>query len=303
MLSTLEARPLEHLYAKVRHAIPAIEWPAFAARHRRDQGAEARAQRRHPGAQLHDAGDLPLRRRFRRRQPRPGARGGATRCRRHRPGRRAFHGRDLEDPLPDKTVLIPDRGAGCSLAASITAADVRLLKQKLSRPAGRHLCEHLGRGEGRKRHLLHLAAMRKVVVESLGVRPHVIMLPGRISGAATSPRRPTSRSSPGRAVAKCMSASPPQNSATARATSRRHRAGPSGMPARSGGGSRFRRLDRGDDRLCRRPTTAAGGAGHRMLDERQCRRRHPDLEFVRPCNLCPHMKRSRSATSCIRSRP
>src|SRR5712691_4610117 len=30
---------------------------------------------------------------------------------------------------PDKTVLIPDREAGCSLAASITAADVRLLRQ------------------------------------------------------------------------------------------------------------------------------------------------------------------------------
>jgi quinolinate synthase len=31
---------------------------------------------------------------------------------------------------PDKTVLIPDPNAGCSLAASITGADVRLLKQK-----------------------------------------------------------------------------------------------------------------------------------------------------------------------------
>jgi quinolinate synthase len=31
---------------------------------------------------------------------------------------------------PDKTVLIPDPRAGCSLAASITGADVRLLKQK-----------------------------------------------------------------------------------------------------------------------------------------------------------------------------
>jgi quinolinate synthase len=31
---------------------------------------------------------------------------------------------------PDKTVLIPDSRAGCSLAASITGADVRLLKQK-----------------------------------------------------------------------------------------------------------------------------------------------------------------------------
>ncbi|MFC2951964.1 quinolinate synthase NadA [Marinicaulis aureus] len=31
---------------------------------------------------------------------------------------------------PDKTVLIPDPKAGCSLAASLTGADVRLLKQK-----------------------------------------------------------------------------------------------------------------------------------------------------------------------------
>ncbi|MBA3811975.1 MAG: quinolinate synthase NadA, partial [Caulobacteraceae bacterium] len=31
---------------------------------------------------------------------------------------------------PDKTVLIPDIRAGCSLAASITAADVRLIKQR-----------------------------------------------------------------------------------------------------------------------------------------------------------------------------
>src|ERR1700753_3386969 len=34
---------------------------------------------------------------------------------------------------PDKTVLIPSMEAGCSLAASITGADVRLLKQKYPR--------------------------------------------------------------------------------------------------------------------------------------------------------------------------
>ena len=57
---------------------------------------------------------------------------------------------------PEKTVLIPDLRAGCSLAASITGADVRLLQAEISRPAGRHLCEHLRRGEGRERYLLHL---------------------------------------------------------------------------------------------------------------------------------------------------
>src|SRR6186997_1796739 len=31
---------------------------------------------------------------------------------------------------PEKTVLIPDLQAGCSLASSITAADIRLLRQR-----------------------------------------------------------------------------------------------------------------------------------------------------------------------------
>ncbi len=57
---------------------------------------------------------------------------------------------------PSKTVLIPDRGAGCSLADSITPEDVRLLRAELSRRADRDLCQHLGRGEGRVGHLLHL---------------------------------------------------------------------------------------------------------------------------------------------------
>jgi quinolinate synthase len=39
---------------------------------------------------------------------------------------------------PDKTVLIPDLESGCSLASSITAADVRLLREKL-RTLGGHL--------------------------------------------------------------------------------------------------------------------------------------------------------------------
>jgi hypothetical protein len=53
---------------------------------------------------------------------------------------------------PEKTVLIPDLRAGCSLAASITAADARALPGR----AGGRLCQHIGRGKGRLRHLLHL---------------------------------------------------------------------------------------------------------------------------------------------------
>lgn len=32
-------------------------------------------------------------------------------------------------------------------------------------------------------------------------------------------------------------------------------------------------------------------ADDRVLDERQCRARTPEIEFIRPCNLCPRMKR------------
>ena len=64
----------------------------------RHQRGEEGAQRRHPGAQLPDAGDLPLRRRFRRRLAAARARGHQGQSRRDRAGRRALHGRDREDP-------------------------------------------------------------------------------------------------------------------------------------------------------------------------------------------------------------
>ena len=73
-------------------------------------------------------------------------------------------------------------------------------------------------------------------------------------------------------------------------------------PPGGGGRSRLRRLDRGNVRLCRPSAGRRGRAGHRMLDERQRRGRHPDVEFVRPCNLCPHMKRITLPTSGARWR-
>jgi quinolinate synthase len=57
---------------------------------------------------------------------------------------------------PEKTVLIPALPAGCSLAAGITAEDVRQPQSPVSRRARRHLHQHLRRRESGKRHLLHL---------------------------------------------------------------------------------------------------------------------------------------------------
>ena len=50
------------------------------------------------------------------------------------------------------------------------------LRRRLSRRADRHLCQHVGGGEGRIRHLLHLGQCAQGLIESLGV-PRVIMIP------------------------------------------------------------------------------------------------------------------------------
>ena len=57
---------------------------------------------------------------------------------------------------PDKTVLIPDLDAGCSLAASITADQLRAWKAEHPGARRRLVREHDRRGEGRERLLLHV---------------------------------------------------------------------------------------------------------------------------------------------------
>ena len=56
----------------------------------------------------------------------------------------------------DKTVLIPDERAGCSLAETITAEQLRAVEGRAPRRGRRQLRQHHRRGEGRDRHLLHV---------------------------------------------------------------------------------------------------------------------------------------------------
>ena len=76
---------------------------------------------------------------------------------------------------PGKTVLIPDLAAGCSLAASITAADVRLLRERYP---GRPIITYVNTSAAVKAEsdICCTSGNAKKVVESLGV-PKVIMLP------------------------------------------------------------------------------------------------------------------------------
>ncbi|RWI57028.1 MAG: quinolinate synthase NadA [Mesorhizobium sp.] len=76
---------------------------------------------------------------------------------------------------PDKTVLIPDLRAGCSLADSITAAEVRLLRQRYP---GVPVVTYVNTSAEVKAEsdICCTSGNAKTVVESLGV-PKVIMLP------------------------------------------------------------------------------------------------------------------------------
>lgn len=78
---------------------------------------------------------------------------------------------------PDKTVLIPDTRAGCSLAASITGADVRLLRDKFP---GVPVVAYVNTSAEVKAEvdICCTSSNAVQVVESLGV-PSVIFLPDR----------------------------------------------------------------------------------------------------------------------------
>lgn len=81
---------------------------------------------------------------------------------------------------PEKTVLIPDPRAGCSLAAAITAADVRLLRQRYP---GVPVVTYVNTSAAVKAEsdVCCTSANAVAVVESLGV-PRVIFLPDEYLG-------------------------------------------------------------------------------------------------------------------------
>src|SRR5258708_17437986 len=129
MMSTSELRPSERFDPKVAHAIPAIEWPAFAddidaiIALKKSRNAVILAHNYQTPEIFHCVADIV---------------GDSLAL-----AREAMH---VEADVivlagvhfmagtakllnPSNTALIPDRGARCSLAASITPADVRRLRQ------------------------------------------------------------------------------------------------------------------------------------------------------------------------------
>src|ERR1700744_3907304 len=118
------------LYARVASVVPEIEWPTFAPyvdainALKRERSAVVLAHNYMTPEIFHCVADfvgdsLQLAREAARTDAKVIVQAGVH-----------FMAETSKILSPDKTVLIPDMRAGCSLAASITGADVRLLKQK-----------------------------------------------------------------------------------------------------------------------------------------------------------------------------
>ena len=190
---------------------------------------------------------------------------------------------------PAKTVLIPDLEAGCSLAASITAADIQLLRQ---RHPGVPIVTYVNTSAAVKAEsdVCCTSSNAKKIVEALGV-PRVIMLPdeylARNIAALTkveiiawkghcevherfTPQdiRSLRESHPGITVLAHPEC-PPEVIAECDFT-----------------GSTAAMADYvGKERPARVVLLTECSMSDNVALQ------YPDLDFVRPCNLCPHMKR------------
>ncbi len=190
---------------------------------------------------------------------------------------------------PEKTVLIPDLEAGCSLAASITAADIRLLRE---RHPGVPVVTYVNTSAAVKAEsdVCCTSSNAKKIVEGLGV-PRVIMLPDEYLAQNTAALtrveiiawkghcevherftvddiRSLRQSHPGITVLAHPEC-PPEVVAECDFT---------GSTAALAGYV-------GKERPARVVLLTECSMSDNIAIQ------YPDLDFIRPCNLCPHMKR------------
>jgi quinolinate synthase len=288
MLSTPEPRPLEHLYAKVRHAIPAIEWPMLSTdidaiiALKKSRNAVILAHNYQTPEIFHCVADIV---------------GDSLALAREAMHVEAdvivlagvhFMAETAKLLNPSKTVLIPDRDAGCSLADSITPEDVRLLRQSYpSVPIVTYV--NTSAAVKAESDICCTSGNAKVIIESLGI-DRVIMLPdeylAKNVAAETKVKvitwtghcevherfsaeevRQLRENHPG-IVVLAHPECPPD--VLAEADFAGSTAAMSSYVA------------------TKRPPRVVLLTECSMSDNVAIQ--HPDLEFIRPCNLCPHMK-------------
>src|SRR5580704_12765691 len=287
--SSLLLRPSDARYERVKTIIPAIEWPVFAddvdaiLELKRTRNAVILAHNYQTPEIFHGVADivgdsLALAREAAKTDAAVIVLAGVH-----------FMAETAKLLNPEKTVLIPDRGAGCSLAESITAADVRLLR---ARHPGVPVVTYVNTSAAVKAEsdICCTSGNAKKVVEALGV-PEVIMLPdeylARNIAAQTKVKiiawkghcevherftpedvKDLRASHPG-VVVLAHPECPPEVVAECDFT-----------------GSTAAMADYVGQK---RPPRVVLLTECSMSDNVALQ--YPDLDFVRPCNLCPHMKR------------
>jgi quinolinate synthase len=190
---------------------------------------------------------------------------------------------------PAKTVLIPDAAAGCSLASSITPADVRLLRQRYP---GVPTITYVNTSAAVKAEsdICCTSGNAKKIVESLGV-DRVIMLPDEyLAQNVAAETRVGIISWAGHCeVHERFTA------AEIRLLREQHRGvvvlahpecPPEVVAEADFAGSTAAMIGYvGSKRPARVVMVTECSMSDNVAVE------YPDIEFVRPCNLCPHMKR------------
>lgn len=190
---------------------------------------------------------------------------------------------------PGKTVLMPDLDAGCSLAESITPADVRLLRQRYPHVP---IVAYVNTSAAVKAEadICCTSGNARAVVESLGV-DEVVMLPDEYLAQNVAAQTHV------RIIAWNGHCEVHERFTPAEIAELREahegvvvlahpECPPEVVAAADFAGSTAAMSDYVDQR---QPARVLLLTECSMSDNVAAK--HPDIEFVRPCNLCPHMKR------------
>ncbi|WP_334175679.1 quinolinate synthase NadA [Pseudoxanthobacter sp.] len=284
------ALPMPELYAKVSRHVPAFEWPALAddiaaiRRLKRERNAVILAHNYQPPEIFHTVSDIV---------------GDSLALAREAVNTDAdvivlagvhFMAETAKLLNPDKTVLIPDTEAGCSLASSITAADIRLLKQRYP---GVPVVTYVNTSADVKAEsdICCTSGNARKVIESLGV-DRVIMLPDEYLALNIAAELPHIEFIIWKGHCEVHELFTADDIAELRASHpgvvvlAHPECPPEVVEAADFAGSTAMMSDYVSQKQPPKVVliTECSMANNIAVE-------NPDVDFVRPCNLCPHMRR------------
>ncbi len=278
-----------HFYERVRHTVPPVEWPFFAPyvkainALKRDRNAVILAHNYQTPEIFHCVADFTGDSLQLAREASKVDADIIVQCGVH------FMAETAKILNPDKTVLIPDLKAGCSLASSITGEDVRLLRQKFP---GAPAVAYVNTSADVKAEvdICCTSSNAVQVVESLGADT-VIFLPDQyLASYVASQTRVKIIAWKGACEVHERFTADELRRVRADDPNVRIIAHPECLPdvlaAADYSGSTSGMID-----------WARKHKPKRLIMVTECsmadnlKAELPDIEFMRPCNLCPHMKR------------